>query len=235
MRIAICDDNPLIREQLEKLIRDFFAKNQLKCPEIVVFPDGEALLSDKSEKDIVFLDVEMPGLDGIFVGRELKRANKNTIIFIVTSFVEYLDDAMRFHVFRYLSKPLEKYRFYQNMADALQLYNTFVAKIAIETKDGVYTVSSSEILAVEAQRRKILVHTTSRTLESTQGMSYWLKELPKNCFFQSHRSFIVNMAHITAFDHDVIYLFHNQYRAYLTRRKYTDFKEAYLLYLESSR
>ena len=235
MRIVICDDDILIRTQLEKLVRDFFVKNQLKCPEIAVFPDGEALLEDKLEKDIVFLDVEMPGLDGIYVGRELKRANKNVIIFIVTSFVEYLDDAMRFHVFRYLSKPLEKYRFYRNMQDALQLYNTFVAKIAVETKAGIDTVSSAEIIMVEAQGRKVFVHTIKQTYESTQGMTYWVKQLQANCFFQPHRSFIVNMEHITTFDHSMIYLFRNQFRAYLTKRKYTEFKDAYLLYLESVR
>ncbi|MBQ8039887.1 MAG: response regulator transcription factor [Lachnospiraceae bacterium] len=235
MRIVICDDDKLIRTQLEKLVRDFFTKSHLKCPEIAVFPDGESLLQDALEKDIVFLDVEMPGLDGIYVGRELKHHNKNVIIFIVTSFVEYLDDAMRFHVFRYLSKPLEKYRFFRNMEDALQLYNTFLVKIAIDTKTGVYTVSSSEIIFVEAQMRKVLVHTIAQTYESTQNMAYWIKQLDAKCFFQAHRSFIVNMEHITSFDHSVIYLFHNQFRAYLTRRKYTEFKEAYLLYLESVR
>ena len=67
----------------------------------------------------------MPGLNGIYVGKELKEKNKNTIIFIITSYVEYLDDAMRFHVFRYLSKPLDKQRLFQNMKDAIQLYKSY--------------------------------------------------------------------------------------------------------------
>ena len=44
----------------------------------------------------------MPGMNGIYVGNELKKANKNVLIFVVTSYSEYLDEAMRFHVFRYL-------------------------------------------------------------------------------------------------------------------------------------
>ena len=66
---------------------------------------------DKGSKDIVFLDIEMPGMNGIYVGNELKSQNRNIIIFVVTSYSEYLDEAMRFHVFRYLSKPLDKQRF----------------------------------------------------------------------------------------------------------------------------
>lgn len=102
MRILICDDDTLIIEQLKKYIESYFESNHLKCPELVSFTSGEALLTDKGEKDIVFLDIEMPGMNGIYVGNELKKANRNVIVFVVTSYSEYLDEAMRFHVFRYL-------------------------------------------------------------------------------------------------------------------------------------
>lgn len=235
MRIVICDDDELIRKQLEKLIRDFFSKNNLKQPEIAVFHNGDSLLQDTSEKDIVFLDVEMPGLDGIYVGNQLRKDNKNVIIFIVTAFMEYLDDAMRFQVFRYVSKPIEKYRFMQNMKEALHLYNTSVVKIPVETRQGVYTVLTSDILAIETQARKVIVHTVSHDYESVQNMAYWQKQLQAKCFFQTHRSFIVNMTHVCSFNHTLISFHNSSLQAYLTRRKYTAFKETYLLYLESMR
>ena len=55
MRILICDDDTLIIEQLKKYIESYFESNHLKCPELVSFTSGEALLTDKGEKDIVFL------------------------------------------------------------------------------------------------------------------------------------------------------------------------------------
>ena len=235
MQVAICDDDALIRNQINKYLHDFFAKIHLNCPEIVMYEDGESLLSDSHEKDIVFLDVEMTGLNGIHVGKELRKANKNVIIFIVSAFPEYLDDAMRFHVFRYLSKPIEKHRFFHNMKDALQLYNTFSVKIPIETKDGFQIIASTDIVAIEAQARKIIVHTLSQKYESTQTMTYWMTQLQGNCFFQTHRSFIVNMMHVNGFNHELVYLHNNQVTAYLTKRKYTEFKNTYLLYIESTR
>ena len=235
MRILICDDDVLIIEQLQKLITYYFESNHLKCPELVSFTDGESLLADKSEKDIVFLDIEMPGMNGIFVGNELKKANKNIIIFIVTSYSEYLDEAMRFHVFRYLSKPLDRQRFFRNMKDALAYYNTMTAKIPIDTKEGVYTLPTSQIVFIEAHGRKVTVHTVQRDFDSIHNMNYWLEHLPKNCFFQTHRSFIVNFEHITDFDHSTIRLANMQTTAYLTRRKYSSFKNAYLIFLESTR
>ena len=100
MRIAICDDDPLIIEELEKYIKQYFRKHHLSCPDMLSFSNGDALLADTTEKDIIFLDVEMPGVNGIYAGNKLRECYPNVLIFIVTSFMEYLDDAMRFHVFR---------------------------------------------------------------------------------------------------------------------------------------
>ena len=235
MRIAICDDNPQIIEQLSKYLNEFFHKNNLKSPHIATFNSGEDLLRDNTPNDIVFLDIEMPGVDGIYVGNKLKEANPKTIILIVTSFAEYLDEAMRFQVFRYLSKPIEKMRLFRNLRDALKLYNSSNTKVAITTKDGVFPVSTSDIICVEAQMRKVIIHTTSKDYFSTQNMQYWIDTLAEPCFFQSHRSFIVNLEHITDFNNSVIHLYNKQFTAYLTRRKYTEFKAVYLLYLESMR
>lgn len=235
MRILICDDDELIIEQLKVYITSFFEESHVKCPELCCFTDGESLLADKGEKDILFLDVEMPGLNGIYVGNELKKANEDIIIFIVTSYSEYLDDAMRFHVFRYLSKPLDEKRFLRNMKDAVKLYNSKSVRIPIETKEGIHTLTTNDIIAIEAQGRNVVVHTTLCDFESVHNMQYWQEALPKNCFFQTHRSFIVNFFHVSDFDHTVIRMSDNQFQAYLTRRKYSAFKEAYLLYLESTR
>lgn len=235
MRILICDDDILIQKQLHKYLNEYFQRAKLKCPEICVYDTGEELLSDNLEKDIVFLDIELPGLSGIYVGNELKRINEKIIIFIITSFSEYLDEAMRFHVFRYLSKPIDRMRLFRNLKDALQLYNSVSCKIPIETKDKTYTLPLSDIVFVEAQGHTITVHTIAKDYQSIRKMAYWTKLLSVNSFFQSHRSFIVNLHYVTDFDHSIIHLYNSQFEAYLTKRKYQQFKSAYFLYLESMR
>lgn len=121
------------------------------------------------------------------------------------------------------------------MKDALAYYNSITTKIPVETKQGVYSFPASQIIAIEAQGRKVIVHTTRQDFDSIHNMAYWLEQLPKNSFFQTHRSFIVNFEHIVDFDHSAIHLSNQQITAYLTRRKYSSFKNAYLLYLESMR
>lgn len=112
MRILICDDDLIFVRKLQQLVASFFEHIHVKCPVIDIFTDGQSLLDDKEHKDILFLDIEMPGINGICVGNELAKREKNIIIFVITSYPQYLDDAMRFHVFRYLSKPLDKQRFF---------------------------------------------------------------------------------------------------------------------------
>ena len=208
MRILICDDDTGFSRQLREILITFFRENSLKLPEIIIYGSGEELLKDPGSKDIVFLDIEVPG---------------------------YLDDAMRFHVFRYLSKPLEEQRIFRNMKDALALYNSSIVKVSIETKDGIFVVLSNDIVFIEANNHKTIVHTVTDDHKCIRNINYWLEQLQMPCFFQPHRSFIVNLDHVSSFDHSLIYLCNNQYRAYLTRRKYTQFKDAFLLYLESRR
>lgn len=235
MRIIICDDDNDITSQLNKIIKNYFISNSLKSPTISIYNNGEDLLADSEEKDIVFLDIEMPGVNGIYVGNELSKKYPRTIIFVITSFAEYLDDAMRFHVFRYLSKPLDKQRIYRNMNDALKFYNKVSSKIAIETKTGIYTVPVSDIILIEVTLHKVTIHTIKCDYISIYSFHYWLDKLCMPCFFSPHRSFIVNLEYVSDFDHSLIHLDNNRFTAYLTRRKYTEFKDAYLLYLESMR
>ena len=237
IRIAIIDDAVEIGTQLETILIEITTNKGIAI-DIDIYYSGKELcehLQNGEFYDLIFLDIEMPGMNGIYVGNELKKANKNVIIFVVTSYSEYLDEAMRFHVFRYLSKPLDKQRFFRNMKDALAYYNSITTKIPVETKQGVYSFPASQIIAIEAQGRKVIVHTTRQDFDSIHNMDYWLEQLPKNSFFQTHRSFIVNFEHIVDFDHSTIHLSNQQIAAYLTRRKYSSFKNAYLLYLESMR
>lgn len=235
MKIVCCDDDINIGNQLKEYLQLYFESITAPFPEFCFFNSGEDLLKYTDEIDIAFLDVEMPGLNGIQLGEELKRRYPNIIIFIVTSYPDYLDDAMRFQVFRYLSKPIDKNRLFRNMKDALFKYSTLSRKIQIETKNQVTMVYTRDIVLVEAKERKVFVHTKDIIYESIQKMDFWIEKLPSNSFFQSHRSYIVNLRFVSHFDNTLIHLCNDRFTAYLTRRKYVSFKNAYIMYLESLR
>lgn len=235
MQIAICDDDEFFLGKLQDLLRIFFKQHHLALPEIITFTNGNDLLSHTGGIDILFLDIEMPGMNGIYIGNVLKKRNDAIIIFIITAYNEYLDEAMRFHVFRYLSKPLEKQRLFRNLNDALIFYHSISKNIAVETKEEVFILPTRTIISIEARGRISIVHTEKQDYTTHHNMQYWTGNLPKNCFVQSHRSFIVNLQYVSSFKHDIIYLQDGLFTAYLTKRKYKEFKNNYMLYLESMR
>ena len=76
--IIIIGGDFLFTEQLLTYLKAFFKRNNLPCPNFLVFNSGEALLANTDKKDIVFLDIEMPGLSGISTGQELKNRTQKS-------------------------------------------------------------------------------------------------------------------------------------------------------------
>lgn len=232
MRIAICDDNKDFCLTLENYISEYFQKYNISPEYIRIFHSGEDLLSGCDKYDLVFLDVEMVGINGINTGRELKKRNRRTIIFMITAYNDYLDEALRFEAFRYLTKPLDKERLFRNLKDAIYLYNTQNKRVLIETKEGAHSLITSNIIMFETDSKKLYVYTTLGRLTCVNNMSYWVETLKDMPFFRTHKSYLVNMEHVINFDNCKVYLT-GGISAYLTVRKYTEFKRSFLLYLDS--
>lgn len=93
MRIAVCDDDQNFCKEMLKYLQGYFKEKKLKQPEYVCFSSGEAMMKAGGIFDMAFLDVEMDGISGIHAGEYLKKKNDKILIFIVTSFPEYLDEA----------------------------------------------------------------------------------------------------------------------------------------------
>ena len=176
----------------------------------------------------------MPGRSGIYVGAELIKRNPRTKIIIVTSYPDYLDEAMRFHVFRYLSKPINKNRLFENLKDAIYQYNIESIRIPIETKGGVITLASEDIICFEGQKRVTKIYTVDGELVSAKGIQSWQEELKIPSFYASYRNYIVNMKYVASFSKDIIKLKYKNIgiNAYLASRKYSEFKNKYLVYME---
>ena len=106
MRIAICDDEKNIRE----LIANKVAK-QYPEAEIIFFQSGEELLLLDESIDILFLDIQMSGIDGMETARELRKKDKSVILIFVTAVEEYVFQAFDVGAFNYIVKPIDDGKF----------------------------------------------------------------------------------------------------------------------------
>lgn len=235
MRIIFCDDNVDILNQLQKYVCDFFGNIGDPAVEYAAYTSGDELLSHEKYAYIAFLDVEMPGQSGIHVGTQLKSLCPKIKIFIITSYPDYLDEAMRFQVFRYLSKPIDKNRLFRNLKDAMYQYNMETKEVPIETQTGLRMISADRIVCVELVQRKTVVYTLDGLLQSTNSIEQWKNTLSLPCFYPTYRSYIINMRFVHEIKRDLVVLKYGEKtkEAYLARRKYSEFCGKYLSYLES--
>lgn len=235
MRILICDDDAIIRSMLEKYIKEYFTLYKLVIPEFALYENGTSLLNDNNVCDFLFIDIEMPDINGICAGQNFKEKYPHALVFVVTAYPQYLDDAMRIDVFRYLSKPVDKQRLFQNLTDGLRQYHSRNTKISIESKNEVADVYLKDIIMVERLGRKVLVYTQNGIMESIHSLAFWIHKLDHPCFFQTHRSYIINMDYISHYNKETIHLDNGNYQAYLSTRKYTLFRKTHIAYIESVR
>ena len=234
MRILLCDDQPEILQQVLDYVTEYFEGHSGPEPEFRAYTSGEELLENETYADMAFLDVEMKGISGIHVGAKLKEYNPQIKIFIITSFGDYLDEAMRYQVFRYLSKPIDKARLFRNLNDAVRQYFSETKEIVVTTSEGLTVISADNIVCVESQQRGVTILTTCGSLRSKNKMEFWSENLNLVSFFHTHRSCIVNMKYIVQIKKDIVLLkYGNEIKeAYLSRRKYNELIKAYLQYRE---
>lgn len=105
MLVAICDDERPFREELRSILFSYKAERRLNI-DVYQYPNGEALLASGKDFDMVFLDYQMPGLDGMAVARELRRKSFTCSIIFVTGYTHFVFDAFEVQPYRFLCKPI---------------------------------------------------------------------------------------------------------------------------------
>lgn len=102
MTIGICDDETYILKQLEKAINSYFTTKEVPL-EILIFHSGEEVIANTVQMDMLFLDIEMTGIDGIATGELLRERQKCCKIVMATGKVERFKEAFRIQAFRFIT------------------------------------------------------------------------------------------------------------------------------------
>lgn len=204
MKIAICDDEPLIREQLMNLL------DQIAAAMPDVYASGEALLCAKAPYDLLFLDVELEGISGIEIAKRLRAQERETkrapaVIVFVTAHASYVEDAFDVGAFHYLVKPVDAQRLARIVHRAEKV---IIAREKEEDKTILVKAGSSmrrlrvcDITYVESSNKKVLVHTRTEVIETYARMRE-MEALLGSGFFRCHRCFLVNLEQVTAYTAD---------------------------------
>lgn len=230
INILICDDNPTIVNQVNKLLYSIQSESNIEFA-IDSKNDGDFIYESKCKYDIAILDIEMPKSNGLALAQTLKNSNPNIIIIILTSFSDYLDSAMGISVFRYLSKPIDRNRFIKNFQEALQHYRKLGKQIIVEKSDEVITVRTNDILYIENLKHGSMIVTKYDRFKTKLKPHEWAERIGQpNCFVYSHNSFIVNLQNVINFDRVTITFNANGNTLKvpcISQRKYSELKKSF--------
>ena len=230
MRIAICDDEKNIRELIGKKVTTLYPDAA-----IIFCQSGEELLLSDKHIDILFLDIQMMGRNGMETARELRKRGNKVILIFVTAVEEYVFQAFDVGAFHYIVKPIEDSKFADVLQKAVDEVNFRSTKEQVPEErylminnSGVHTkVILDEIVYAEVFNRKIVIHKMNETIEYYGKMSD-LEELAGDNFFRPHRAYLINFKYVEKYDATTVYL--EKGNVLMAKQNYPEFVKKYMKY-----
>ena len=200
MNCIIVDDEPLAREAMKLLIEE---SNNLQ---LIGSFNSASTASDFMEQhvtDLVFLDIQMPGITGIEFARTI---SKKTLVIFTTAYTEYALDSYEVDAIDYLIKPVEAERFQKAVDKALSYHSLLLKKEkeAIETvvtadyffvkaERRYFKVNFSDILFIEGLKDYVIIQLSDQRIITRMSLKAIFDLLPKSTFLRVNKSYIVNI------------------------------------------
>ena len=228
--IAICEDEKEIRHQLRQMVLE-------KCPdtEVAEFVSAEELLSFKGTYDILFLDIQLDGMNGIDAAEKIRQKGNQAEIIFVTGNKKYVFKAFDVGAFHYLVKPIDRLKFFDVLEKAVAASNEksirTVQRFKVRSGGENSIISINEILYISSAGRKTEVHTLMQVYVTNLKMSDIGDNLDDR-FYRCHRGNYVNMDYIAKYTRDTIYL-KNGDVVYMAKEKYSEFLQVYMKFIEN--
>ena len=198
MDIIVCDDTAADRGHLSDGIRRFFA--EINCPaEIAAFENGEDLLADTDtllKAKIAFLDIYMPGINGVETAGKIRELDEEMVIVFTTTSRDHGLDGYSVGALQYLVKPVDYGDLKKVLGKCVKLFADSMRAIEILSDRLTVRVLLKDILYIEVFDHACHIHTHSETVKSYRSLDEIERQLMGGTFLRTHRSFIVNMRHI---------------------------------------
>lgn len=193
-KIAVCDDEQIfIDDVVAKL------KEQSEQCEISEYTSGEELLDSPLDFNIIFLDIEMTGINGINTAFLLRERKYDGMIIFLTSHTEFMPDAFKVKAFRFLDKPLDNENFNEAFSEAKkEILNTEHILLSDRSGKKVY-LKLIDIVYLETYGDGTYIYgNTGNVYDTDKPLKYWKEQIGSEHFYQIHKSFIVSYLYVSA-------------------------------------
>ncbi len=194
MRIAICDDEEKFRVQEKNLVDRLSGSLDVV---VDAFEDGRDLLKrfDSNPYDLVFLDIEMPMMDGITLAKEIRKRTGQVQIVFLTGHVEYAIEGYEVNALRYLTKPVNEEKVKEVLRHVMD--QNIQGKQLILREDGEDLVLNvSDIYYMEAQNQYVMIYASDGEHLIRANIGDFEEQLKNDGFYRIHRGYLVSLAKV---------------------------------------
>lgn len=231
MRIAICEDEKVIAQNIYDLVDKYFS--QLKYVyKIDVYYDAGEFEESGCTYDLVFLDYKFPDKNGMDIARRIREYSDEVVIVFISAYSEYVFESFEVGAFRYLLKPI-------NEQELIRTLDSFISSrrrnlpVEIPMKNKNIYVKVDEIMYIESYEKHCIVRMTEKSYETSKALSTFQSEINSSAYFRTHRRFLVNMKYIAEIEKNVITLVNGE-KVEISRRNLINFNKCYMNYLKYS-
>lgn len=231
IKICICDDDRKIHDVLKNEISEY--GSGLSELEITSFFSAEDLIENYKENisfDIIFLDIEMSGLNGIEAAKEIRKFDLKAIIIFISSHPNYVFESFEVEALHFIVKPISETEFKNVLSRAISKYTSMNSTLSLKWQNEIYNIKIASIIYIEAYKRHVTVYTENEKFEAVGKLSDMFKILEPHGFIRTHQGFLVNMDFIKRFDVSDVVLFNNQ-KVMLSVRKRSESMQKFNDYL----
>ncbi|MCZ0703549.1 DNA-binding LytR/AlgR family response regulator [Natronobacillus azotifigens] len=197
IRVAIVEDEKHYQEELSNFLKAF-EQDKGESFDIAIFSDGDDFIRNyNAQFDIIFMDVQMPLMDGMSAAEEIRKIDSEVVIIFITSMAQYAIKGYAVDALDYFLKPISYFSFSERLNRAMErMKKRESSYITIKLKDGVRRIDISDIYYVESQRHKLVFYTKEEELISIGTMKDLENELAKYPFFRGHKGYLINLEHV---------------------------------------
>lgn len=224
LRIAICDDEKIIIDELYEMINTIL-HNHYYDNQIMIFQNGEGVLEEAEKTDIVFMDIEMPDKDGLQLGQELKERNPKCKIIMATGMVERFKEAFQIRAHRFVTKPLDKEEVEEALISAIEECKE-ESSIEVYCQRNAHNILQKDIQYIEAYGGYYEFEVEGKRFRKVISLSELENILDSNLFVRIDRRYIVNMQHIEQYKEEHFMIGKKQFS--ISRRRQKDFERKYI-------
>lgn len=229
INIAICDDDKEIIKEIKKYIEEYKGSECL----ISTYNSGEELIKEEKKFEIIFLDIDMGGINGIETAKKIRKFDKGVKIIYVTNFTDYTNLAFQVHAFGYLNKPIKKDQIYNQLDEAIEYSKNEEEEVEIEfiTTEGIIRLKPKDIYYFEYLDRKVKVKTLDKVYMIKEKITHIAEKMINYDFLMPHKSFTINLFYIKSIKGYDIFMMDGSVIP-LSQKKSSEFRDEFNIFLE---